>query len=845
MFGTVPALPCLALDVGVPEDGRVSAAALVRLAQVWFASEQGPQVVYFGLAGADGSVIAPTRVEGGVPVFTRPGGSGFQLVVEAAPGPQGRAVGLFVPQAGPVPEPGPDVRIQASQSVGDGNPVPCEGGVPGVPVFRLEEEATSRSIASDWACGAVANPNVGRACTVDEFGLPRFVAAERATAQFCLPVTSSRAFPLGETWLMARVRDVSGVVGVPRWLKIRVGATAAPAPTSTPTITRVVSATPSPSSSRSALPTGSVVPSRTATLSPTASATRTARTVRPSPSATLTVLLTATPTPTRVPEPTTALPSRSPTPTLSASEVPTATPTRFLPSSTHSATATQRSRRTRTPRPTWSLTATPSVLVTPSVPSSRTQTPSPTANPSDSRTVTTSQTVPRSPTPTRTLTARAATATWTRSATATRTPTYTWTALGTRTFTATRTPVPTGSPTLPPTGIATLTPTPTFSSAPSRTQTRTRTATATARLGQSPTPTVTGVLPTVTATSTATASASRTASRTRSLTPTRTFSRTPTVSPTSSPSPTSSLPPSPSFSATPSRTRSSTPTPSHTPSPTFTWSPRSTPTFTSSPTHSRTPRPSRTPTISPTPSFTPTLTATRSPSMTRTPSSTPSVTLSTTASRTPSVTATPTATVPPEPRIVYFGLVRADDQIVPATGTTPEGWPVYERPFGSGFSIVLEAQPGGAGTALGLSTFQWNPGDPSVLPDLAIVSSRPLGNGSTEVCDDQPPRLGGVPAAQWVSVLPPPQEIADAINDLACRFKNGLGMTSGRGRDEACSAFQDGTYRFLVNTATVQFCGFVNESIAFPPGETVLTARVRDTAGRWSETRSIVVRIVP
>jgi hypothetical protein len=195
--------------------------------------------------------------------------------------------------------------------------------------------------------------------------------------------------------------------------------------------------------------------------------------------------------------------------------------------------------------------------------------------------------------------------------------------------------------------------------------------------------------------------------------------------------------------------------------------------------------------------------------------------------------------------IVYLGLVRADDRIVSAVGFTTEGWPIYERSSPSGFSIVVEAQPGGAGTPLGTTTFNWNPNDPASLPDLLIVASQNLGNGSADVCDDQPPRLGGVPAVELPLSLPLSQTAADAVNDFACRFKNGLGLPGGRGKDEACTLFEDGSYRFVRSTATVQFCGFVNEAIAFPPGETVLTVRVRDQAGRWSEARSMVVRILP
>lgn len=190
-----------------------------------------------------------------------------------------------------------------------------------------------------------------------------------------------------------------------------------------------------------------------------------------------------------------------------------------------------------------------------------------------------------------------------------------------------------------------------------------------------------------------------------------------------------------------------------------------------------------------------------------------------------------------------MGVARADDRLVPAAEFTSEGWPVYVRSAGSGFVLVVEAKPGGSNTPVGGSAFNWDPTNPAVLPDLAVVVSRPLGNGSLDVCDDAPPRLGGVPASTMPVSIPATQEVANVINDLSCRFKNGEGSPGGRNRDEACTAFDDGTYRFVGTGATVQFCALVNEAIGFPAGDTEVTARVRDQAGRWSAPQTMVIRI--
>jgi hypothetical protein len=177
---------------------------------------------------------------------------------------------------------------------------------------------------------------------------------------------------------------------------------------------------------------------------------------------------------------------------------------------------------------------------------------------------------------------------------------------------------------------------------------------------------------------------------------------------------------------------------------------------------------------------------------------------------------------------------------VPSSGETDDGILIYDRAFGAGFSLVIEVRPGGRNTEIGTTTFDWDPSNPTTLPDLQVLVSRALGNGSPEVCDDTSPSLGGVPAA---SDFAPIQFVADVINDLGCRFKNGSGTAGGRRADEACTIFADGRYRFVTQGTTVQYCVLVSEPLSFLAGETVVTARVRDTAGRLSLPVSIIVRI--
>lgn len=189
------------------------------------------------------------------------------------------------------------------------------------------------------------------------------------------------------------------------------------------------------------------------------------------------------------------------------------------------------------------------------------------------------------------------------------------------------------------------------------------------------------------------------------------------------------------------------------------------------------------------------------------------------------------------PQIVFFGLIRADDTVVDPSGTDASGRPVYDRPFGFGFSLVVEARRGASNRPPSGSTF----GQPG-CPDLEIQVSRALGDGSTAICDTVPPDDGGVPA------IDPPQldgddGICDALNDLGCRFVDGAGEAQGRTCSEGCVLFPSGELGCVSDRATIQFCGRMAKSAEFPVGETLVTTRVRDTAGNFGEPAQIVVRI--
>jgi hypothetical protein len=412
------------------------------------------------------------------------------------------------------------------------------------------------------------------------------------------------------------------------------------------------------------------------------------------------------------------------------------------------------------------------------------------------------------------------------SRTPTHTPTFTRTIVR-PTLTPTRTAVPTTAlPTPPPSPTASRTP---VSPSPGRSPTPTSSASPTATV-RTATPTATFRTPPPTTTPSRTATRSATASPTTSASRTATRSTTPS-GPSVTPTPT--LTPTPRTS-TPLRSDTPTRTASRTATLTATLTFRA-PTLTATP--SRTATRSRTPQPTPTPSVTvaPTRTFTASPTRTPTPvlSATPTRTQTPTRTLTRTVKPTPTGVI--GPLITFFGVTRADDTLVDPIDTTPAGAPIYSRVAGAGFSLVVEGRTGASGIEVGRSSFR-----PLGVPDLQIVVSRTLGDGSAAVCDRVPPDAGGVPA-----VDPPSFANIDAVSDFSCRFVDGNDQPMARGKTDACILFDDGSFGFKGEGTLAQFCGFIDAVLHFPPGDTLVTARLLDLNGNPGAPAQIIVRIAP
>jgi hypothetical protein len=220
-----------------------------------------------------------------------------------------------------------------------------------------------------------------------------------------------------------------------------------------------------------------------------------------------------------------------------------------------------------------------------------------------------------------------------------------------------------------------------------------------------------------------------------------------------------------------------------------------------------------------------------------TPSETPSAPTPTESTPAPP-TPTPTETGPlVGPEITYFGVARADSRSLAPSDIDPQGRPIFVRPFGHSLSLIVEGRPGSSGRPVAPSAYAPDGG----LPDLHVIVSRPLGNGSSEICDRMPPLIGGVPATTPFG-FSGNAAVVDAINDLGCRTDNGAGSPVARPVSAACTQDSTGEYKFVAATTTSQFCVPIAVPWGFPSGDTIVAARLRDTSGNLGAAREIVVR---
>jgi hypothetical protein len=186
----------------------------------------------------------------------------------------------------------------------------------------------------------------------------------------------------------------------------------------------------------------------------------------------------------------------------------------------------------------------------------------------------------------------------------------------------------------------------------------------------------------------------------------------------------------------------------------------------------------------------------------------------------------------------FFGVTAADDSL--EEPTVDGEIPIYQRSFGFGFSLVIEAGRGASGRPVGSETFAI-----AGLPDVLVQATRALGDGSGAVCDNHEPTFGGVPGIDPPR-LEDPGAIADPLNDFGCRFIDGTGATQGRPCALSCIRYDNGEFRCKDEGNTErQFCAPISVPLQFPDGDTLVTVRVRDVAGNPGPPKQLIIRVSP
>ncbi|HYD49987.1 MAG TPA: hypothetical protein VEB21_16640, partial [Terriglobales bacterium] len=234
----------------------------------------GPRVTFLGLAGADGTVLPSNVGDSGLIVAQRPVGLGFQLVIEAVPGTSGQRVGSNLLNWRPdSPEQRPDLQIQTTRPLGDGDARVCNG--PGIAALSPPDFSLRSQVAdalNDFSCGFISSANPATACTLDRFGSHNFVTSNPRTTQFCFLINTDTSFPNGETLLTVQVRDEQGNVGSVAQMLLRIGTTPTPTATRFVSPTRAHTATPTYTRTRPASPTPP--PTASLTVTPTRTPSR-------------------------------------------------------------------------------------------------------------------------------------------------------------------------------------------------------------------------------------------------------------------------------------------------------------------------------------------------------------------------------------------------------------------------------------------------------------------------------------------------------------------------------------------------------------------------------------------
>jgi hypothetical protein len=128
----------------------------------------------------------------------------------------------------------------------------------------------------------------------------------------------------------------------------------------------------------------------------------------------------------------------------------------------------------------------------------------------------------------------------------------------------------------------------------------------------------------------------------------------------------------------------------------------------------------------------------------------------------------------------------------------------------------------------------------AVRPDVQVLFSENLGDGSPQICDLGPPPapFGGVPGFD-PPVFGPSENVTSALQDMACR------LSVQRTSSDACTRDRFGLFNFLGSGSRKQFCALIPLAAGFHLDDTIVAVQMVDTAGNLGPIKEIVVRVRP
>ena len=175
----------------------------------------GPIVTFAGISRADGIELKPIGADpSGVPIFQNYVGSGFQMIIEGKPGISNLEVGRRTDGRTATDRTAqPDLQVQVTNDLGDGSREICDrrrpniGGVPGIDPPSFAETKEVADTLNDMSCRFETFIESESACIVTKYGDFSFINPE-TTTQFCMIVARAWNFPVGDTLVSVRLRDV-------------------------------------------------------------------------------------------------------------------------------------------------------------------------------------------------------------------------------------------------------------------------------------------------------------------------------------------------------------------------------------------------------------------------------------------------------------------------------------------------------------------------------------------------------------------------------------------------------------------------------------------------------------